>query len=149
MADRYLYVPLAGVGLIAAGLQQGAGSAKTDQGLRAFCLLPFCFALLFLNTQPICTANSSGSNQQHCGTDALLQSIPGLAPALLGMANVHYRAGDFASGPRGGQPKLSSAAIAGGQMLGRCGPSANGKPEPASRHAKASAKLGPARGFTV
>ena len=95
IADRYLYAPLAGVGLIVAALA-GRWLAQGQQG--SVRILPAVVLLMLLSFEYAANLRRQFIWQQPetLWTDVLRQS-PRLAPALLGMANVHYRAGDFAA----------------------------------------------------
>ncbi len=95
IADRYLYAPLAGLGLIAAAL---AGRVLAQDRQRSGRALPVILLLLLLSLEYAANLRRQFIWQQPetLWTDVLRQS-PRLAPALLGLANVHYRAGDFAA----------------------------------------------------
>lgn len=93
IADRYLYVPLAGLGLMAAGLGnrlQMQYSRRSAGGLLA------AVALILLSAEYAANARRQTIWQQPAAlwTDVLRQ-FPCTAQAHLGMANVHYRAGDY------------------------------------------------------
>lgn len=95
IADRYLYAPLAGVGLMAAALAgRWLAQDRTSSG-RA---LPVILLLVLLSLEYAANLRRQFIWQQPeaLWTDVLRQS-PRLALALLGLANVHYRAGDFAA----------------------------------------------------
>jgi len=107
MADRYLYVPLAGVGLLAAALAHR---------LRIQCSRRFAFVLLaavglvFLSAEYAANARRQIIWQEPATlwTDVLRQ-FPRTAQAHLGMANVHYRAGDY----RAARTSAAEAALIG------------------------------------
>lgn len=95
IADRYLYVPLAGLGMIAAALihslrikySSGFAGGATLAGL--LLLLAFEYAAN-LRRQVIW-------QQPATLWSDVLQQYPNMSQAQIGMANVHYRVGDFES----------------------------------------------------
>ena len=94
IADRYLYVPLAGVGLIVAALTGRALASGSRIKARAVVIL--LLVLLALEYAANLRRQFIWQEPATLWSDALRQS-PGLYVARLGLANVHYRAGDFAA----------------------------------------------------
>jgi hypothetical protein len=95
IADRYLYVPLAGVGMIAAALfasLRGKCSSSAARGL----LLVAGLAVLSLEYTANLRRQKVWQTPATLWTDVLRQ-YPNLAQAHIGMANAHYREGDFAA----------------------------------------------------
>jgi tetratricopeptide (TPR) repeat protein len=107
MADRYLYVPLAGVGLLAAALAHR---------LYIQCSSGFAVALLAAAGLVLLSAEYAANVRRQIiwqepatlWTDVLRQ-FPRTAQAHLGMANVHYRAGDY----RAARTSAAEAALIG------------------------------------
>jgi len=93
IADRYLYAPLAGVGIIAAVLLARART-KFSARTSAICLLIASVVLLAAEYTANLRRQRVWQQPESLWTDALRQ-YPGLAQAQLGMANVHWRAGDM------------------------------------------------------
>jgi hypothetical protein len=95
MADRYLYVPLAGVGLLGAAL---AHRLRMQCSRRFASVLLAAGGFVFLSAEYAANVRRQIIWQEPATmwTDVLRQ-FPRTAQARLGMANVHYRAGDFAS----------------------------------------------------
>jgi hypothetical protein len=95
LADRYLYVPLAGLGLMAAALvhrMQIQYSSRLAGGLLAVAGLVLLSAEYAANLR----RQMIWQQPETLWTD-VLRHFPRTAQAHLGMANVHYRAGDFAA----------------------------------------------------
>ena len=93
IADRYLYVPLAGVGLLAAALVQRLRiqySSRSAGGL----LVAAGFVLLSAEYAANVRRQIIWQQPTTLWVDVLRQ-FPRTAQAHLGMANVHYRAGDY------------------------------------------------------
>lgn len=93
IADRYLYVSLAGVGMIAASLVSSL-RIKVPTNF-AWCLI--CLGMFVLVSLE-CVANLRRQfiwQQPLSLWSDVLRQYPGLPQALVGMANAHYRAGDF------------------------------------------------------
>jgi hypothetical protein len=93
MADRYLYVPLAGFGLLAAALAHRLRiecSSRLAGGLLGAVGLGLLFAEYAANLRRQIVWQEPAT----LWTDVLRQ-YPRTAPAHLGLANVHYRAGDY------------------------------------------------------
>lgn len=95
IADRYLYVPLAGLGMIAAALINGL-RAKYPCGLAGFVIIATGFLLLCLEYAANLRRQFIWQQPATLWSDALRQ-YPNMSQAHIGMANVHYRAGDFES----------------------------------------------------
>jgi len=95
IADRYLYVPLAGLGMIAAALLASLRS-KCSSGLVRALLLVAGLAVLSLEYTANLRRQKVWQTPATLWTDVLWQ-YPNLAQAHIGMANAHYRAGDFAT----------------------------------------------------
>jgi hypothetical protein len=95
MADRYLYVPLAGVGLMSAALAQRLRikcSSRLAGGLLA------AAGLVLLSAEYVANVRRQIVWQQPATLwRDVLRQFPRAAQAHLGLANVHYRAGDFAA----------------------------------------------------
>lgn len=93
VADRYLYVPLAGLGLIAASA--GAGLRRRFPGRSAgIVLASIALGLLALEYAANLRRQFIWQQPAALWSDVLRQ-YPNLSQAQIGMANVHYRAGDF------------------------------------------------------
>jgi hypothetical protein len=93
VADRYLYVPLAGLGLMAAALvhrMQIQYSSRLAGGLLAVAGLVLLSAEYAANLR----RQMIWQQPESLWTDVLRQ-FPRTAQAYLGMANAHYRAGDY------------------------------------------------------
>ena len=93
IADRYLYVPLAGLGMIAAAIVHRLSirysSCFAGGAIIAGLLLLLCFEYAAsLRRQLIW-------QQPGALWSNVLRQYPNMSQALIGMANVHYRAGDF------------------------------------------------------
>ena len=94
IADRYLYVPLAGLGLIAASA--GAGLHRRFSGRSAgIVLASMALGLLALEYAANLRRQFIWQQPATLWSDVLRQ-YPNMSQAQIGMANVHYRAGDFA-----------------------------------------------------
>ncbi len=93
VADRYLYVPLAGFGLMAAAL---AYRLRIKCSSRLVAGLLAAIGLVLLSAEYVANVRRQIVWQQPATlwTDVLRQ-FPRTAPAHLGLANVHYRAGDY------------------------------------------------------
>jgi tetratricopeptide (TPR) repeat protein len=93
IADRYLYVPLAGVGMIvaaaAARLRSQFSSARAGTVLLAAGVV-----VLSLEYTANLPRQKAWQTPAALWTDVLRQ-YPQLAQAHIGMANAHYRTGDF------------------------------------------------------
>jgi len=93
IADRYLYVPLAGVGMIAAVLAGGALAWRWRS------LAGWCAAGIFLIL--LCCEYAANLRRQFIWQEPaalwadVLRRDPRVSQALLGIANVRYRAGDY------------------------------------------------------
>ena len=94
IADRYLYVPLAGVGMIAAALLASLRTAYPS-GLARALLLVAGLAVLSLEFTANLRRQKVWQTPSALWSDVLKQ-YPNLAQAHIGMANTHYRAGDYA-----------------------------------------------------
>ena len=93
IADRYLYVPLAGVGLIAAALVHRL-RIKYPRGFAGGALIAVLFLLLSLEYAANLRRQFVWQQPATLWSDVLRQ-YPNMSQAQIGMANVHYRAGDF------------------------------------------------------
>jgi hypothetical protein len=95
IADRYLYVPLAGVGMIvaaaAARLRSQFSSARAGAVLLAAGVV-----VLSLEYTANLPRQKAWQTPAALWTDVLRQ-YPQLAQAHIGMANAHYRVGDYAA----------------------------------------------------
>ena len=95
IADRYLYVPMAGLGFLAAialaSLLMAISKKRARAVLVAACVIVLCFEYAANVRRQIIW--------QHPATlwTDVLRQFPGSSQAFIGMANVHYRAGDFNS----------------------------------------------------
>jgi hypothetical protein len=95
IADRYLYVPLAGLGLIAASA--GAGLRRRFPGRSAgIVLASIALGLLALEYAANLRRQFIWQQPATLWSDVLRQ-YPNTSQAQIGMANVHYRAGGFES----------------------------------------------------
>ena len=93
VADRYLYVPLAGVGMIVAALLASVRS-KLSSGFALGLLVVAGFSVLPLEYSANLKRQKVWQTPAALWTD-VLRKYPNLAQAHIGMANAHYRAGDF------------------------------------------------------
>jgi hypothetical protein len=93
IADRYLYVPLAGIGMIVAALV-GWLRSQYPSGLALAGLVIACAAILSLEYGANLQRQKVWQTPAALWTDVLRQ-YPNLAQAHIGMANAHYRAGDY------------------------------------------------------
>jgi tetratricopeptide (TPR) repeat protein len=93
IADRYLYAPLAGLGLVAAALTHRL-FANYRHGPFPVAIASILLSLLALEYAANLRRQRIWQQPGNLWSD-VLQQYPGSAQALLGMANVHYRAGDF------------------------------------------------------
>lgn len=93
MADRYLYVPLAGMGMIAAamiGMLLKTGRAVWFQVSAAAMATALLMALLAANVQRQMVWQDPGALWAD-----VIQKFPGQPIAYLGLANEHYRRGEY------------------------------------------------------
>jgi tetratricopeptide (TPR) repeat protein len=95
IADRYLYVPLAGLGVIAAALVHRL-RIEYPRSFAGGALLAVLFLLLSLEYGANLQRQKVWQTPAALWTDVLRQ-YPNLAQAHIGMANAHYRAGDYAA----------------------------------------------------
>lgn len=93
IADRYLYVPLAGLGMIAAALVHRL-RAKYSNGLPGTALIAGLLILIGLEYAANLRRQFIWQQPVALWSDVLRQ-YPNTSQARIGMANVHYRAGDF------------------------------------------------------
>jgi len=93
IADRYLYVPLAGLGMIAAALTRRL-RIMHPSGLAGVLLVTALLILLSLEYVANLRRQLIWQQPKTLWSDAL-QQYPSLPQALLGIANVHYRTGNF------------------------------------------------------
>lgn len=93
IADRYLYAPLAGLGMAVAALLV---RLRINYPSRSAGIAFAFFLLLLLSSEYAANLRRQMIWEQPASlwSDALRQ-YPRLGQALLGMANAHYRAGDF------------------------------------------------------
>lgn len=95
VADRYLYVPLAGLGMMAAVLVHRL-RIQYPRGLAGAVLLAALIAVVGFEYAANLRRQIVWQQPSSLWSDALRQ-YPRLSQALIGMANSHYRAGDFQS----------------------------------------------------
>jgi len=95
IADRYLYVSLAGLGMVAAVLVQPL-RIKYPSGFGGSALIAGLLFLLSLEYAANLRRQLIWQQPATLWSDALRQ-YPNMSQAQIGMANVHYRAGDFAA----------------------------------------------------
>ncbi len=95
IANRYLYVPLAGIALIVAAVVARLSGAFSNRGAR-IALLAVCLLVLCVEYAANVRRQIIWQEPDNLWTDVLRQ-YPGTAQAQLGVANVRYRAGDFVS----------------------------------------------------
>jgi tetratricopeptide (TPR) repeat protein len=93
IADRYLYVPLAGLGMIAAALVHRL-RIKYPRGFAGGALLAVLFLLLSLEYAANLRRQFVWQQPATLWSDVLRQ-YPNMSQAQIGIANAHYRAGDF------------------------------------------------------
>jgi tetratricopeptide (TPR) repeat protein len=93
IADRYLYVPLAGLGMIAAALVYRL-RAKYPRGFVGFVIIVTVFLLLCLEYAANLRRQFIWQQPATLWSDVLLQ-YPNTSQTRIGIANAHYRAGDF------------------------------------------------------
>ena len=93
IADRYLYVPLAGLGIIAAALVHRL-RIEYSRGFAGSALIAGLFLLLSLEYVANLRRQFVWQQPATLWSDVLGQ-YPNMSQAQIGMANVHYRAGDF------------------------------------------------------
>jgi hypothetical protein len=93
IADRFLYAPLAGVGLVAAAFTHRLFAA-TRHGFPPAALAAGLLALLAVEYVANLRRQRIWQQPATLWSDVLHQ-YPGSAQAFLGMANVHYRVGDL------------------------------------------------------
>ena len=93
IADRYLYVPLAGLGIIAAALVHRL-RIEYSRGFAGSALIAGLFLLLSLEYVANLRRQFIWQQPATLWSDVLGQ-YPNMSQAQIGMANVHYRAGDF------------------------------------------------------
>jgi tetratricopeptide (TPR) repeat protein len=93
IADRYLYVPLAGLGMIAAALVHRL-RIEYPRSFAGSALLAGLFLLLSLEYAANLRRQFVWQQPATLWSDVLRQ-YPNMSQAQIGMANVHYRAGDF------------------------------------------------------
>lgn len=95
VADRYLYVPLAGIGMVAAAL--GARlRIRYPSRFAGVALCASCLVVLSIEYTANLRRQFVWQEPMSLWTDVLRQN-PRTAQALVGLANAHYRAGDFES----------------------------------------------------
>lgn len=93
LADRYLYVPLAGLGLMASAL---ADRLRIQYSSRFAAGLFAAAGLVLLSVEYAGNVRRQIIWQQPASLWAdVLRQFPRTAQARLGLANVHYRAGDY------------------------------------------------------
>jgi hypothetical protein len=93
VADRYLYAPLAGLGMITASLFASLRSKCSSSFARGL-LLVAGLAVLSLEYTANLQRQKVWQTPASLWTDVLRQD-PNLAQAHIGMANAHYRVGDY------------------------------------------------------
>ena len=93
IADRYLYMPLAGVGLLAAVALVNLSPAMSKNSARTL-LVAACVFLLSLEYAANLRRQMIWQQPATLWTDVLRQ-FPRSSQAHIGMANVHWRAGDY------------------------------------------------------
>lgn len=93
IADRYLYVPIAGFGMITAALVHLLRIDYT-RGFAGGALIAVLFLLLSLEYAANLRRQFVWQQSATLWSDVLRQ-YPNTSQAQIGMANVHYRAGDF------------------------------------------------------
>lgn len=93
IADRYLYVPLAGLGMILAAMAHRLWMCYSTR-LAGCSMLSAALAVLAAEYTANLRRQIVWQQPAALWSDALRQ-YPDLSQALIGMANVHYRAGDF------------------------------------------------------
>ena len=93
IADRYLYRPLAGVGLLAAVALVNLSPAMSKNSARTL-LVAACVFLLSLEYAANLRRQMIWQQPATLWTDVLRQ-FPRSSQAHIGMANVHWRAGDY------------------------------------------------------
>jgi protein O-mannosyl-transferase len=93
IADRYLYMPLAGVGLLAAVALVNLFPAMPNKSSRTL-LVAVCVFLLSLEYAANLRRQMIWQQPATLWTDVLRQ-FPRSSQAHIGMANVHWRAGDY------------------------------------------------------
>ena len=93
IADRYLYVPLAGLGIIAAALVHRL-RIEYSRGFAGSALIAGLFLLLSLEYVANLRRQFIWQQPATLWSDVLGQ-YPNMSQAQIGMANAHYRAGDF------------------------------------------------------
>ena len=95
MADRYLYVPLAGLGMVAAAMVFRVGKGGWSAHVRRATLAGL---LLLLSLEYAANLRRQLIWQQPAALwSDVLRQYPNMPQAQIGLANVHYRAGDFES----------------------------------------------------
>jgi hypothetical protein len=95
IADRYLYVPLAGLGMIVAAICAWLRS-RFSSALAGGALLVAGLAVLSLEYTANLQRQKAWQTPATLWTDVLRQ-YPNLAQAHIGMANAYYRTGDYAA----------------------------------------------------
>jgi len=93
VADRYLYVPLAGVGMLAAALACRLRS-QHSRGLAGGAIVAGLLLLLALEYAANLRRQFIWQEPAALWSDVLRQ-YPNTSQAQIGVANVHYRAGEF------------------------------------------------------
>jgi len=93
IADRYLYAPLAGLGMIAAALVHRL-RAKYSNGFSCTALIAGLLILFCLEYAANLRRQFIWQQPAALWSD-VFQQYPNMSQAQIGMANVHYRAGDF------------------------------------------------------
>ncbi len=93
IADRYLYVPLAGLGMIVAALVHRL-RIEYSRGFAGSALIAVLFLLLSLEYAANLRRQFVWQQSATLWSDVLGQ-YPNMSQAQIGMANVHYRADDF------------------------------------------------------
>ena len=93
IADRYLYVPLAGIGMIAAAITSRL-RIKYPSRFADVALFAACLVVLSAEYTVNLRRQFVWQQPMTLWTDVLRQ-YPRSAQALIGLANAHYRAGDF------------------------------------------------------
>ncbi|MFM8460036.1 MAG: hypothetical protein ACKOB0_14055, partial [Chthoniobacterales bacterium] len=93
IADRYLYVPLAGLGMIVAVIAYRL-RIKYPYGFAGGALVAILLAFLPFEYAANLRRQFIWQQPATLWSD-VLRHYPGLSQALIGMANVHFREGDF------------------------------------------------------
>jgi hypothetical protein len=93
IADRYLYVPLAGIGMVAAAVV-GWLRSQYSSGLALAGLVIVCAGILSLEYAANLQRQKVWQTPAALWTDVLRQ-YPNLAQAHVGMANAYFREGDY------------------------------------------------------